>query len=287
MEIPAKLVKELRDRTGAGFMDAKKALQEAGGDLDKAVDVLRKTGLAKADKKLDREAKEGKVGSWLADDRKRGLLLELNCETDFVSRTDEFNALLGALVKAVRDGKPRDVDALSATNLPDFGNQAVSDIIKEHIARMGENIRVKRFAVYEAEPGAIVEIYIHPGDMLGVMLAIQAPATEAGQEVARNIAMQIAAMEPYAVSREEIPGEILEKEKEIYRDQALKSGKPEKILEKIVEGKLRLFYEERALIEQPYVKEQGLTVADYLARVSQEINSPVRVLKFTRFKVGE
>jgi len=287
MDIPVKLVKELRDRTGAGFMDAKKALEEAGGDLDKALDVLRRRGLAQADKKLDREAKEGKIGMWLSEDRKRGVILELNSETDFVARTDDFSKLLSALTRAVAELGPADLSALLDLPLSDYGNAKASDVIKEHVARIGENIRLKRFALYEAKPGAILDIYIHPGDMLGVILEIEAPEGEKSLEIARNIAMQIAAMEPIAVSREDIPPEVLEKEKEIYRQQAIEQGKPEKVLDRIVEGKLKTFYEEKVLLEQAYIREQGMTVADYLANASKELGSPVRVIRFARFKVGE
>jgi elongation factor Ts len=287
MDIPVKLVKELRDRTGAGFMDAKRALEEAGGDLDKALDVLRTRGLAQADRKLDREAREGKIGMWLSEDREKGVILELNSETDFVARTEDFGKLLSSLTRTVAETGPADLAVLLETTLPDYGNDRALDVIKEHVARIGENIRLKRFALYSAEPGAIVDIYIHPGDMLGVILAMEAPDGEASLEIARNIAMQIAAMEPVSVSREDLPPEVIEKEKEIYRQQAIEQGKPEKVLDRIVEGRLRTFYEERVLLEQAYIREQGMTVADYLAGASKELGSPVRVLRFTRFKVGE
>jgi len=287
MDIPVKLVKELRDRTGAGFMDAKKALEEAEGDMDKALEILRTRGLAKADKKLDREAKEGKIGMWLSEDRKRGVILELNSETDFVARTEDFAKLLSALVRAVAEAGPEDLNALLETPLPDYGNAKASDVIKEHVARIGENIRLKRFAFYEARPGALLDIYIHPGDMLGVILEMEAPEGEKSLEIARNIAMQIAAMEPISVSREDVPPEVIEKEKTIYRQQALEQGKPEKVVDRIVEGKLKTFYEEKVLLEQSYIREQGITVSDYLANASRELGSPVKVIRFTRFKVGE
>ncbi|MGB9590636.1 MAG: translation elongation factor Ts, partial [Candidatus Hydrothermia bacterium] len=281
MDIPVKLVKELRDRTGAGFMDAKKALEEAGGDIEKALDVLRTRGLARADKRLDREAKEGKIGMWLSVDRSRGVILELNSETDFVARTEEFSKLLSALTRAVAGSGPADVPALLEMPLPDYANAKAGDVIKDHVARIGENIRVKRFALYLAEPGSMVDIYIHPGDMLGVILALEAPEGQRSLEIARNLAMQIAAMEPISVSRDDLPAEIVEKEKEIYRQQALEQGKPEKVIDKIVEGRLKTFYEERVLLEQAYIREQGMTVSDYLAEASKELGSSVRVLRFT------
>ncbi len=287
MEIPIKLVKELRDRTGAGFMDAKKALEEAGGDLDKALDVLRTRGLARADKRIDREAKEGKIGMWLSPDRKKGVILELNSETDFVARTEEFAKLLSSLTRAVAEAEPADPSALMEVPLPDYGNATASDVIKDHVARIGENMRVKRFALYRAEPGSIVDIYIHPGDMLGVILAIEAPEGQKSLEIARNIAMQIAAMEPISVSRDDLPAEVVEKEKEIYRQQAIEQGKPEKVLDRIVEGRLKTFYEERVLLEQAYIREQGMTVGDYLTAESKDLGSPLKVIRFTRFKVGE
>lgn len=287
MDIPVKLVKELRDRTGAGFMNAKRALEEAGGDLDKALDILRTRGLAQADKKLDREAKEGKIGMWLSGDRKKGVILELNSETDFVARTEDFGKLLSSLIRTVAETGPSDLAELLELPLPDYGNRKAQDVIKEHVARIGENIRVKRFALYTAEPGAIVDIYIHPGDMLGVILAMEAPDGQKSLEVAHNIAMQIAAMEPISVSREDLQPEVIEKEKEIYRQQAIEQGKPEKVLDRIVEGRLKTFYEERVLIEQSYIREQGMTVADYLAAASKELGASIKVLRFARFKVGE
>lgn len=287
MDIPVTLIKELRDRTGAGFMDAKRALEEAGGDIEKALDVLRARGLARADKRIDREAREGKVGMWLSPDRNKGVLLELNSETDFVARTDEFLNLLSVLVRTVVKNEPADPAALAETPLPDYGNAMASDVIKEHIAKTGENIRVKRFALYKAAPGAIIDIYIHPGDMLGVIVEVEAAGGEKTAEIARNIAMQVAAMEPVSVSREDIPPEIIVREKEIYRQQAIEQGKPEKVLDRIVEGRLKTFYEERVLLEQSYIREQGMTVADYLAAASKDTGSPIRILRFARFKVGE
>ncbi|MEO0181683.1 MAG: translation elongation factor Ts [candidate division WOR-3 bacterium] len=287
MDIPVKLVKELRDRTGAGFMDAKKALEEAGGDIEKALDVLRTRGLARADKRIDREAKEGKIGMWLSPDRTKGIILELNSETDFVARTDEFGKLLSALLSAVAENEPQDLNALLDTPLPQYENAKASDVIRDHIARIGENIRLKRFAFYKTNPGSFIEIYIHPGDMLAAMVVIEAPENERTRELARNIAMQVAAMEPISVSRDDLPQDVIEKEKAIYRQQAIEQGKPEKVIERIVEGKLKTFYEERVLLEQTYIREQGMTVADYISAFSRELGVPVKVLRFVRFKVGE
>ena len=283
MDIPAKLVKELRDRTGAGFMDAKRALIEANGDLDAAAEVLRKTGLAKADKRLDREAKEGKIGFWLAEDRSRGIMVELNCETDFVARTDEFKAFLQAIINAVRKNSPKDMDALKALPLEEFNNDTVENQIKEHIARIGENIKLKRFADYTlSQDKGIVDIYLHPGDMLGVMVELEAEDTPENAEVAHNIAMQIAATEALAVSRQDLPEDVVAKEKEIYRDQLKQAGKPEHVLDRAVEGKMKSFFAERVLLEQSYIKNPDITVADYLKSVGDP-----RVVRFVRFKVGE
>ncbi|MEO0146972.1 MAG: translation elongation factor Ts [candidate division WOR-3 bacterium] len=287
MDIPVKLVKELRDRTGAGFMDAKKALEEAGGDIEKALDVLRTRGLARADKRIDREAKEGKIGMWLSPDRTKGIILELNSETDFVARTDEFGKLLSALLSAVAENEPQDLNALLDTPLPQYENAKASDVIRDHIARIGENIRLKRFALYKTNPGSFIEIYIHPGDMLAAMVVIEAPENERTRELARNIAMQVAAMEPISVSRDDLPKDVIEKEKAIYRQQAIEQGKPEKVIERIVEGRLKTFYEEKVLLEQTYIREQGMTVADYISAFSRELGVPVKVLRFVRFKVGE
>ena len=284
-KIPASLVKELRDRTGAGFMDAKKALVEADGDLEKAAEILRKMGVIKAEKKLSREAKEGKVKVLLSEDRKRGVIVELNCETDFVARTDEFTKLLEEAAEAILKSKPSSVEEFLKSQAPDGGTW--EDYIKSHIAKIGENIKLRRFEVLEASEGAFLDYYIHAGDMLGVLLEAKAPQTEKALEAVHNVALQIAAMDPIAVRREDIPEEVLQKEREIYREQALKSGKPEHIVERIVEGKMKVFYEERVLLEQVYVKDQNITVGEYLKRVSEELGEPVEIVRFVRFKVGE
>jgi len=284
-KIPASLVKELRDRTGAGFMDAKKALIEAGGDLDKAAEILRKMGVIKAEKKLSREAKEGKVKVLLSPDRRRAAIVELNCETDFVARTDEFTKLLEEITKAVLEGNFSSVEEFLKAQGPD--GDTWENYIKSHIAKIGENIKLRRFEVLEASEGAWFDYYIHAGDMLGVVVEAKGPQNEKAAEAVHNIALQIAAMDPIAVRREDIPEEVLQKEREIYREQALKSGKPEHIVDRIVEGKMKVFYEERVLLEQIYVKDQEITVGEYLKRVSEELGEPLEIVRFVRYKVGE
>ncbi len=284
-KIPASLVKELRDMTGAGFMDAKKALVEADGDLQKAAEILRKMGVIKAEKKLSREAKEGKVKVLLSDDKTKGVIVELNCETDFVARTDDFTKLLEDIAKALLEAEPSSVEDFLKLKAPD--GSTWDEYIKSHIAKIGENIRLRRFEIIKASEGAWLDSYIHAGDMLGVVVEARAPRSEEAAEAVHNIALQIAAMDPIAVRREDIPEEVLQKEREIYREQALKSGKPEHIVDRIVEGKMKVFFEERVLLEQIYVKDQDITVGQYLKRVSEELGEPLEIIRFVRYKVGE
>ncbi len=282
-KITTEMIKQLREMTGAGIKDVKEALVEAEGDFDKAIEILRKKGIAKSEKKLSRTAKQGLVGHYLSDDRKFGALVELNCETDFVAATDDFKNLLSEILDMVVKNKPASVEEL--LSLRTDSGDTVEEKIKLAIGKIGENIVLRRFAIFETKDG-LIEIYVHPGSMLAAMVEVR-PDDEAVIPVARDIAMQIAAMAPYSVSEKDFPQDVLEREKKIYREQALEQGKPENIVERIVEGKIRAFLEEKTLLAQPFIKDTGKTVGEYLKEKSTELGKSIEVVRFVRFKVGE
>ncbi len=280
-EISAKDVKTLREQTGAGMMDCKRALADAGGDLAKAVGVLRERGLAKAGKREGRATSEGAIAIALAG--RAGAMVELGCETDFVARTDAFVSLGDRLARAAADD-PRiaSVDTLLAASLD---GDVAQDRITAAIAVLGENVVVKRI-VRLAVPAGVVGGYVHAGGKLGVLVALEAVDGRAGLEaLAKDIAMHVAAADPspVAVSREGVSPALLAAEREIYRKQALAEGKPEKVLDRIVEGKVNKFVSEIALIEQAFVKDPDRSIGDLLSAHGGAVN----VTAFERFKLGQ
>ena len=274
MQITASMVKELRERTGAGMMDCKKALTAAGGDLDAAAEDMRKTGLAKADKKAGRIAAEGVVA--VANDGKRAAMVEVNCETDFVSRGDDFQAFADAIAQRVLSSSPADIDALLAMPLSDDSDASIELTRQELIATIGENMTVRRFAVVEAADGGNLGIYRH-----GVRIAVIVHTTGGDEDLARDLAMHVAASRPLVVKQDEVPEDIVAKEKAIFVAQAAESGKPENIVEKMVTGKIRKFLDEQALVGQPFVKDPDIKVAKLLS------NNGADVIGFERLEVGE
>jgi len=283
MEITAQMVKELREATNAGMMDCKKALKATDGDMEKAVDYLREKGLASAAKKASRLASEGLVGSYYCDKCHTGALVEVNCETDFVAKTDEFKNLVNEIAKQVIAEDPADVDALLATS---YENGTVADFITAKVATIGEKITVRRFVRYQAKD-SIVDSYIHMGGKVGVLVEIACPeVNDAVKEVAHDVALQIAAASPVApeyVRREEVNPAHLEHEKEILIAQARNEGKPEKIIEKMVEGRIVKFYKDVCLLEQPFVKDGDISVQKMIAAKAPGAD----VVRFTRYKMGE
>ena len=283
MEITAQMVKELREATNAGMMDCKKALKATDGDMEKAVDYLREKGLASAAKKASRLASEGLVGSYYCDKCNTAALVEVNCETDFVAKTDEFKNLVTEIAKQVIAEDPADVDALLASK---YENGTIADFITAKVATIGEKITVRRFARYQAKD-SIVDTYIHMGGKVGVMVEIACPeVTDAVKEVAHDVALQIAAASPVApeyVRRSEVDPSHLEHEKEILVAQARNEGKPEKIIEKMVEGRINKFYQEVCVLEQPFVKDGDISVQ----KMIQQKAPGADVIRFTRYKMGE
>ncbi len=272
-QITAALVKELRERTGAGMMDCKKALTAVEGDMDKAIDFLREKGLAAAAKKASRVAAEGVVASFVSEDGKVGVIVEINCETDFVAKTDNFKALVNAIAAHIAATNPADMDALMASEIE---GKTVSALVTESIAKIGENISVRRFARYEV-PEGVVAAYIHGGGKIGVLVNMQGGSAELGKDVA----MHIAAANPSYLNREQVPASELEHEKEVLSEQARNEGKPEKIIEKMVIGRIQKFYKEVCLLDQEFVKDPDQTIAKLLKANNAE------VAEFARFQLGE
>jgi elongation factor Ts len=282
MEISAKEVMALREKTGAGMMDCKKALAESNGDVDKAVNILREKGLAKAAKRIDREAQEGIVSAYLAPDRKMGVVLEVNSETDFVSRTEDFIKYSKDLLDAVVKNKPA-VDAWKELTME--GGKA-GEVLENLSAKIGEKLQMRRFRIFETS-GSFVETYIHGGGRLGVMLEYTVEGSaENGHKVAHDLAMQIAAAKPIAVDRTQVTQDTIAAELEIYKQQAKNEGKPEAMLEKIALGKLNKFYCEACLIDQPFIKEPKISVKDFLNAQAKEMGAKVEPVRFIRFALG-
>jgi len=275
MQISAAMVKELRERTGAGMMECKKALVETGGDIEAAIELMRKSGMAKADKRAGRIAAEGVVVVEPSADGRKVALVEVNCETDFVAKGDEFQAFAKAVADSVLRNAPADLEALMQASLPGYGDASVELQRRELVAKIGENMNVRRFAVVETQGGTL-GTYRH-GTRIGV--AVDMKGGDAA--TAKDIAMHVAASRPLCVAEAEIPTELLAKEKEIYAAQAAESGKPADIAEKMAVGRLKKFVKEVTLLGQPFVKNPDLSVAQYLAENKAE------VLRFERLEVGE
>lgn len=275
MSISAADVKKLRDMTGAGMMDCKKALGEAEGDFEKAVEILRKKGQKVADKRADREAKEGLVIVRLSDDAKKASAIEINCETDFVARNEDFQAKAENFLNAAYDNDIDNLDALMALELD---GETVADKLQNMTGTIGEKIQISKVVLVNTD-GALVS-YIHPGNQLGVLVEF-AGAVE-NDEIGKDVAMQIAAMKPIAVTEAEVDASVVEKELEIAKEQLINEGKPAEIAEKAAVGKLRRFYEERVLLNQKFVKDNSLTVKQYL----EQNNTPLATA-FHRIQLGE
>ena len=279
------MVKELREMTGAGMMECKKALTEAEGDMDKAVDVLRTRGLAAVAKKAGRATNEGTVMALVSDDCTVGAVVEINCETDFVAINEKFKAYAEKIAKAALAAKPADVEALKAAEIE---GETVDAVITDCIHVMGENVQLARVEVAEA---AGVASYIHGAGKIGVLVTFDVegidPASEGFQKCGRDVAMQVAAINPVAATREAVPADVVEHEMSIYKAQAAESGKPENIQEKIATGRLEKFFKENCLTEQEFVKNSDQTVGEYVVACAKELGGTIAVKGFVRFALGE
>ena len=288
MAITAGMVKELREMTGAGMMDCKKALTETNGDMDAAVEFLRKNGQAKAEKKAGRIAAEGIVKTVVKDD-KVAAIVEVNSETDFVAKNEEFQGFVENVVNQVVESDATDLDAFMAEAWTADTSKTVKDALVEKIAVIGENLNIRRFEKVSAENGCVVS-YIHGGGRIGVLVVADTDVVNDNIKAAlKNVAMQVAAMSPKYVSRDEVSQEYMDHEKEILLAQAKKENpeKPENIIEKMIIGRLNKEMKEICLLDQVYVQDSDLTVAKYVAKVAKENNANVTVKKFIRYETGE
>ena len=272
MAITASIVKELRTRTGAGMMECKKALVETNGDIEAAIEHMRKTGMAKADKKADRVAAEGAIVIQTNVDRKTAAIVEVNSETDFVSGGDDFQNFANAICKKILSDKPSDLEALAAIQLDD--GATVDETRRALIAKIGENISIRRFSIINTT--TILGVYSH-GSRIGVVVDMEG----GNEELAKDIAMHVAAASPICVSADQVPAETLEKEKEIFAAQAKESGKPDNIIEKMIEGRVKKYLAEVTLVGQSFVKDPDTSVEKLLK------SNNASVVSFTRFEVGE
>jgi elongation factor Ts len=285
--ISAQMVKELRESTGAGMMDCKRALTETNGDVEKAVELLREKGLAAAAKKSGRIAAEGLVETYISEDNKFGAVIELNCETDFVAANEGFITLAKNLAKQASKTTCETIEELLEEKYSENESISIKDAVTALVAKLGEHMSFRRFQKFTIANGA-VQSYVHGGGRIGVLVELSCDtASNVVLEVAKDVAMQIAASNPLFLNRDGVDTELLEKEKEIFRLQALNEGKPEKIVEKMVEGRTQKYYKENCLIEQVWVRNADYTITKYLAEKSKEVGSPIAITKYARFERGE
>ena len=286
MAFTAQDVKKLREMTNCGMMDCKKALTETDGDMDKAVEFLREKGLATAAKKAGRIASEGMVEATVFDCCGVGVAVEVNSETDFVAKNADFQKFVGDIAEVIAKQNPADVEALKDLKIND--SQTVGEALTEKIATIGENMNIRRFVRYEG----INQAYIHAGGRIGVLVNFEVadPAKaeeEAFKTMAKDVAMQIAAVAPQYVCEAEVPAEVVEKEKEILKAQALNEGKPEAIVEKMIVGRIKKFFKDICLVDQAFVKDGDISVGTYIANVAKELGTEIKVVKFARLEKGE
>lgn len=310
MGISASDVKALRERSGAGMMDCKKALQKADGDIEKASEILREEGLAKSIKKAGRIAAEGVVASYIAPDERIGAMVEVNCETDFVAKTEEFKSFAKDIARHIAEKNPiyltneeaetanaDDEQILMTQEFIDEAGTTIKEYVTNKVAQTGENINIRRYIRYDLDDeknvNGIVESYIHMGGKIGVLIEVdckdQATAeSDNFKSFVRDIAMHIAATNPMYLSEDEIEPEVLEKEKEILTVQSLNEGKPQKVVEKMVEGRLKKYKKEICLLDQPFVKEPDITIQQYVAKTAADMgDDKINIRRFKRYEMGE
>lgn len=307
-EISAQLVKQLRERTGAGMMECKKALQESNGDVPAAEIILRKRGIAGASKKESRSTKQGLISAHISENGKLGILVEVNCESDFVARTEDFQTLAADIAAHIAETKPTFVrveevaeaeranikahETLYEQKFSKDQNSTIAEVVKAKIAKLGENINISRFIIYEIAGDGVVGHYIHTGAQIGVLLELITSSSKAVDNpefktLVRDLAMQIAAAHPQFVTREQVPQDLLERERAIQRERAQNEGKPEKMLDKIAEGRMSKFYEEVCLLDQPFIRENNISVGDLIRTAGSKLGETISVFRFVRYKVGD
>lgn len=292
MAITASMVKELREMTGVGMLDCKKALAETDGDMEKAVEYLREKGLAASEKKAGRIASEGLCLSYLTDDKKTGVVVEVNSETDFVAKNPVFREYVLQVAEQIAGSQAADVDALLTETWKFDSSLTVAEALSSKVAVIGENLKIRRFEKYKLKEAGTIVSYIHGGGRIGVMIELACDnATEAVEEMGKNIAMQVAALNPQFISVDDVPAEFVAKEKEILTQQAMNdpknASKPANIIEKMIDGRLNKEMKEICLVEQPYVKDGDLTVKKYIESVAKEAGAPISIKRMVRFETGE
>lgn len=282
MAVTLDLIKELRAKTGVGMADCKKALEETSGDLEKAIEYLRKKGASLAAKRADKMTNEGAVKDALSDDRKKGVIVEINCETDFVAKGDDFQKFSNDVAKTALDNNISDLDSLLKANLNGLSVQETLDGL---MGKLGEKIEIKKIENVNAEDGFITD-YIHFGSKLGGLVAFKGNKTDESLDLGRKIAMQVVAMNPMALTRDAISADVVEKEKEIYKTLAVQEGKPENIIDKIVSNKLEKFYQENVLLEQSFLQDEKKTVEEILNEFNKKSGNTLSISKMVRFQLG-
>ena len=292
-------IKELREKTQVGMMDCKKALIEAAGDMEKAIEILRKKGAAVAAKRAGKEALHGRIEAYISDDDKIGCLVKLNTETDFSANTEDAKKFTQELAKHIVKANPmyiegEDNNALLNQKL-DARNLTVKECLNELVAKITENIKIGDFARFEIKENGLINTYIHPGSTLATLIELETDNPveldkTSGQQIkqlAHDICMQIAVTNPISIDPSQVPHETLEKERKIAREQLLESGKPENIIDKILEGKMRKFFEEVCLIEQPFIKDDKTKIKQFIEKVEKETGTKIKIKQFKRFAIGQ
>lgn len=283
MEITLELIKELRNKTGAGINDCKKALTEAEGDMEKAIELLRKKGAAMAVKRADKIANEGAVKSKISDDKKTGVIIEVNCETDFVSKGDEFQKFAESIAAAALNNNTDDVEKILSSKVND--KLTVKETIDEIMGKVGEKTELKRAKILRSENGFVAD-YIHFGSKLGALVALKGTFNEDSEKLGKSLAMQVVAMNPQAIDRSGISQEVIDKEKDIYMTVAKNENKPDKIAETIVNNKVERFFQDNCLTEQEYINESGKSIKDLLAEFNKKNNNTIEITDMVRFQLG-
>ena len=287
--ITASIVKELRDKTNAGMMDCKKVLTETNGDIEASIKLLRERGIAKAGAKADREANEGIITARVNDAGTTGILLEVNCETDFVSKNENFQAFVSGIADKLAGSNA--ADHAAALEVP-YGESTLGDFVKAKVVELGENLQFRKYIRFDAAPGGVVASYIHLGGKVGVLLEVgtnnAAVASQpAFQELIKDLTLHIAACAPKGLSRNDIPEEIVNAEKDIFRVRLIEQGKPENIIENILKGQIAKFFAESCFLEQGFVKDPEVTITQLLEQKGKELGDTLSVTRFVRFGLGE
>ncbi|MCX8497346.1 MAG: translation elongation factor Ts [Akkermansiaceae bacterium] len=287
--ITAAIVKELRDKTNAGMMDCKRVLTETNGDLEASIKLLRERGIAKAGAKADRAANEGVITARINADTTSGLLLEVNCETDFVSKNESFQAFVAGIADALAASEASDHSAALAQP---FGEYTVEDTVKAKVVEVGENLQFRKYVRFNAAPGGVVASYIHLGGKVGVLIEVgttkpETKSTETFRDLIKDLTLHIAASAPKGLSRDDIPADLVDAEREIFRARLVESGKPANIIENILVGQVSKFFAESCFLEQGFVKDPDITVAKLLEAKGKELGDTLTVTRFVRFGLGE